>query len=166
MRHSAKQDRETVETRELRNKALELRKRGYNFRQIAQALDITVSSAHKTVQVAIAEIPRDNAIDVRLLELERVDRMLDAIWDAATSGDVRAIDTALRLMERRAKYLGLDAPVKAELTGKDGEPLEIQLRPVIMIPPERVNGSSERHLGSNGAPESPSGLDPKPGPTN
>ena len=46
------------------------------------------------------------------LEVERLDVMLLAIWQDVRSGDTQAINTALRIMERRARLMGLDAPTK------------------------------------------------------
>jgi hypothetical protein len=40
--------------------------------------------------------------------------MLNAIWTAATNGDLQAQAGVLRLEERRAKLLGLDAPKQIE----------------------------------------------------
>ena len=39
--------------------------------------------------------------------------MTVALWPAAMRGDVTAVTGLLRIMERRAKLLGLDAPVKS-----------------------------------------------------
>jgi hypothetical protein len=36
------------------------------------------------------------------------------VWTKALNGDVRAVDSVLRIMERRAKLLGLDAPTKID----------------------------------------------------
>jgi len=47
------------------------------------------------------------------LELERLDVMLLALWRRVQNGDERAIDRALKIEERRAKLLGLDAPIRA-----------------------------------------------------
>jgi len=52
---------------------------------------------------------------VRALELERCDRLQAAVWPAATQGDVAAVAAVLRIMERRARYLGLDAPVLVDV---------------------------------------------------
>jgi hypothetical protein len=45
---------------------------------------------------------------VRQLELERLDRLLIALWDLATGGSLGAIDRVLKVMQRRAELLGLD----------------------------------------------------------
>ena len=52
---------------------------------------------------------------MRELELRRLDKLLDAQWDKALNGDLGAVQAVLRIMDRRATYLGLDAPVKVDL---------------------------------------------------
>ena len=43
-------------------------------------------------------------------ELDRLDKMLQGLWSEARRGNYHSIDRVLRIMERRARYLGLDAP--------------------------------------------------------
>ena len=49
------------------------------------------------------------------MELARLDAMLSALDDKIEAGDTKAIGTALRIMDRRAKYLGLDGPIKIDM---------------------------------------------------
>lgn len=50
------------------------------------------------------------------LDLARTDAMICAIWDAATAGNLDAIDRVDKLLTRRAKILGLDAPKRIDAT--------------------------------------------------
>jgi hypothetical protein len=63
------------------------------------------------------------------MELDRLDAMFLAIAGRAATGDVAAIDRALRIQERRAKLLGLDAPtqqtVDATVVQKTPQDLEL-----------------------------------------
>ena len=54
------------------------------------------------------------AKEVLKLELERLDAILLSIWKAISQGHLGAIDRAIKIMERRTRYLGLDAPVKQD----------------------------------------------------
>jgi hypothetical protein len=58
---------------------------------------------------------------VRELELTRLDAMLLPLWRRVQAGEEKAIDRALRIMERRARLLGLDAPTRGELSGPEGQ---------------------------------------------
>ncbi|THA29194.1 hypothetical protein E6R18_25110 [Streptomyces sp. A1277] len=98
----------------------------------------SVRHASKDLVRALEEA-RDNesaeASVYRQQENERLDALLEAVWDKATTPspvfdkerqiigeeiDLKAVDTVLRLMDRRAKLNGLDAPVKTEISGPDG----------------------------------------------
>ena len=62
---------------------------------------------------------------MRTLELERLDKLWFAMYRQATQGNQGAVDRCIRIMERRAKLLGLDAPTKTELSTKDDKPISI-----------------------------------------
>jgi len=49
--------------------------------------------------------------------------MQRALWPTALSGDLGAIDRLVRIMERRARLLGLDSRVEVGLVGPGGGPI-------------------------------------------
>lgn len=104
-----KQGKSETETGERRRRALELRKAGYGYQEIADQLGISnPGNAYRIVQNALKATYREPADEVRKLELERLDRLMRAIWEQAIEGDGDSIDRILRLMSRRARLLGLD----------------------------------------------------------
>jgi hypothetical protein len=110
--------------------ALELRKRGWAYREIGEHFGITTAAAHLRVKTALAECRKQTeelADDVREIELQRLDRSLKALELAIESGDARAIDTSIRLAERRARLLGLDTAQKHELSGPSGSAVSFAL---------------------------------------
>jgi hypothetical protein len=147
MGNTVKRDKLSAETQERRRQALDLRKRGLTYPQIAKAMSVSLGTAHKLVQTAISDIPKELAEDVRLLELERLDRMLAGMWPKAIAGDPKAVAAAVKIMDRRAKYLGIDAPIKAELTGKDGgqlaPPLQIAIEAMIVLRDVALHGGQD-----------------------
>lgn len=101
---------------------------GYNSAATARSDLKRALEAHRDEERAEISVYRQQ-------ENERLDALLEAAWPAATTpkairnkeGDVvgeeidmRAVDTVLRLMDRRAKLNGLDMPVKTEVSGPDG----------------------------------------------
>jgi hypothetical protein len=63
------------------------------------------------VNNTLMDIQESMAIDVegvRQMELQRLDKLLTALWDSATGGTLGAIDRVLKVMQRRAELLGLD----------------------------------------------------------
>jgi hypothetical protein len=92
-------------------KALELRKAGATYQAIADQLGYAgPHGAHQAVASALKATLREPADELRELELVRLDSALLAIWRRVQGGDDKAIDRLVRIMERRAKMLGLDAP--------------------------------------------------------
>lgn len=104
---------------ERRLQALELRKAGATYRAIGARLGVSEAQSYKDVQTELQRIAAESAdvaADVRTLELERLDALLLALWAQAKQGNQGAVDRVLRVMERRAKLLGLDAPTKIDHT--------------------------------------------------
>lgn len=99
---------------------LEQRKRGKSVRQI-EALSEEVlgyrlakSTVQERYEAAIADIKVPLVEEVRAQEIERMDMYLDKLSAKIDEGDEKAIATALRISERRAKLLGADAPVNVQ----------------------------------------------------
>jgi hypothetical protein len=119
MNHS-KANHIAFEATERQRQAVELRKAGVSFVQIAERLGYADhSGAYRAVTAALKKTLKEPAEAVREMELARLDAMILGVWPRARSGDDAAIRSMLRIMERRAAYLGLDAPVKREITLHD-----------------------------------------------
>ena len=124
---------ETIECKKRAAQALELRIEGHSFSHIAEAVGYNSTQAcFSAVTRAIREIIREPAQELVKIDLERLDGMWTASYKAAKNGDEKAVLSCMRIMERRAKLLGLDTPSKHELTGKDGTPLPSS--PVVILP--------------------------------
>ncbi len=94
-------------------RALELRKAGLGFEAIASRLGYRgPSGAYYAVASAMRRTLQEPADELRALELARLDDLLAGLWLDARQGNVAKIDRVLRIMERRATLLGLDAPKK------------------------------------------------------
>lgn len=107
-------------------KALELRRAGLGFEAIGAQLGLKKSQAHRLVVAGLAEARAQvvaSADDLRSEELSRLDGMLTGLWPRARKGEVAAVDRVLKIGERRAKLLGLDAPTKVAETDPDGNPV-------------------------------------------
>lgn len=117
---------ETAEAKMRAAKALELRMEGKTFSVIAQEAGYnSPQAAHDAVKRALDATLREPADRLRALELERLDVLWQIQYLNAQAGDVQAMAACMKIMERRAKLLGLDAAVKAEVTGADGQPLTV-----------------------------------------
>jgi hypothetical protein len=124
-----------IEAVERHREALELRALGKTLEQIADKLGYaSASGASKAIDSALQRTLQEPADTVRSLELRRLDIMLEATMPAAMRGIPQAVDRVLKIMERRAKLLGLDAPQKQEITGAGGGPVAIDLVEVVRPP--------------------------------
>jgi hypothetical protein len=66
----------------------------------------------------LADKCREEAVHVRDLELHRLDELYLIAYRAISDGnDLAGIDRCLRIMERRAKLLGIDAAAKVDVQG-------------------------------------------------
>jgi hypothetical protein len=99
---------------EFRRQCLDLRKRGYTYQKIAEALNSRSGTVEKGIKKALAEMIAEPAAEVLLLELARLDLLLIPQMSAAIRGNQGACDRAIKIMERRAKYLGLDKKEEAD----------------------------------------------------
>ena len=117
---AAKSSVRRIRTTEKTLRALELRKRGLNYTQIGEKLGCARSTACRYVLSELENLAdkcREEAVHVRDIELQRLDALYLKAWEAVEEGDLPAIDRCLRIMERRAKLLGLDAAEKIEHSG-------------------------------------------------
>lgn len=88
-------------------------------REASDELDIplaTINRDMKAVRVEWQAIRVAAADSATAEDLQRLAAAEKAIWPAVEKGDVTAIDRLLRIMERRAKLLGLDAPKRIDIT--------------------------------------------------
>ncbi len=120
-----------IKAREKHAEALQLRKEGKSYQAIADKLGYAdPSGAMLAVKNALDRITLEDAEDVKKMELERLNQMLESLDWKLAMGDYNAIDRALRIMDRRARYLGLDAPTKiapTDPTGKQQASARIEL---------------------------------------
>jgi hypothetical protein len=94
---------------DMRRTATDLRKAGASYSQIAKQVGYaTTTAAHKAVGTVLADNGKEPTAEVVRMELERLDAMLLGLWAQARSGHLGAVDRVLKIMERRAAYLGLD----------------------------------------------------------
>jgi hypothetical protein len=115
----------SVAARVKEGQAVQLRMAGANLAEIAAAVGYAdPSGADRALQRGMARLGQpEEAAKLRQLELARLDRMQRSIWEKARDGHGESIDRVLRIMERRARYCGLDAPVKVAETDSQGRDL-------------------------------------------
>ena len=104
---------EDIKRMETEWQCVELRKAGVSYENIAKKLGLgNASCALQMVRRALSRVDTEATKDLRDLETRRLDDMLFSIWGHVRKGHFGAIEKALKIMERRARLLGLDSPVK------------------------------------------------------
>ncbi|MBB4893550.1 hypothetical protein FHS39_002581 [Streptomyces olivoverticillatus] len=103
---------------------------GHTYTEIAEALGYSSRGAvYVDVKRALEKhvIEEGLAIEAwRELELAKLDALQKAIWPKAMEGDPRAIEAALKILDRRARMLGLDSAIKLEVLTVDALDAQIQ----------------------------------------
>ncbi len=110
-----------------RAEALGYRKHGYTYHQIGEWMKCSHVTAYNLVKKSIKDIYREDACDLVDLELARLDDLQASIAEQALAGNLQALDAYLKIMDRRARYVGINAPTKLETTGKNGDAIKIDI---------------------------------------
>jgi hypothetical protein len=136
MANGKKTDQARIRTAERRQRALDLRKNGATYRQIADTLAVSLQVAYEDVQRPLAELAaleQTSAEELRTMELMRLDAAQLALAPKMKLGDPQVVNAWVRVSESRRKLLGLDAPAKTALTNPDGSPAAYaELRAVVL----------------------------------
>ena len=99
-------------------KALELRRAGLTYLEISKKMGLVKATVWNLVQDALISTIKEPADAVRALELERLDFITRKLEKRVNDGEDKAINTLLKVMDHRARILGLFAPVTIQ--GPDG----------------------------------------------
>jgi hypothetical protein len=120
---------------EFDHRAAMLRSRGKTYKQIGEMLGIPLQTAYSMVKRAIDDIPTEATVELIALELAKLDNheqkyygIMEKLHQHVTlKGDIvefdddalvmKALEGLLKISDRRAKLLGLNAPVRTELAG-------------------------------------------------
>lgn len=115
-----------------RMEIVNLRVAGWSQPQIAQHYGVKQCTISNILNATIKKwnrLEKEGVEELRRMELARLDEYLRALWPSIVrsedetkkytyrgDGRARAVEVALKIGERRAKLLGLDAPEKTDLT--------------------------------------------------
>lgn len=113
-----------------RQRALQLRKAGATYDQVAQQVGYSNrGTAYRAVQAALDELPGETIAETMLLDEQRLEQLVMALWPKAIKGEgwaaeriVKVIELRLKLQEQRRQV------VPAE--NSDGPLHQLRLRTV------------------------------------
>jgi hypothetical protein len=132
---------------EREQRILELRRAGATWETIAARTGYaSASGAHKAYQRLAERFVKPALNELREMELDRLDRLQAGVWGKAITGDIRALDAVLRIIDRRARLLGLEAPkevnLKAEVNTYDRDSIDAEVARLVAL----LDGGSPREL--------------------
>jgi len=155
MSKSAQKDIEEFELLEKERKVVELRHMGITYEVIAKQVGYaSPSGAFHAYERALARYPKETVEKKRELAESRLERLLAGVWTKALRGETPAIMATLKIFERQAKLMGLDAPQKIEtdLTVYDGgDDIDEQVRRFAYLIAQ-AREDNQQGFGNGGAP--------------
>lgn len=108
-----------IAARERASNALELRKAGLTYAEIAKALGYADNSgAERAVKKAIDRLGLEAAKDVVLMDLARLDEFQKRCTASLREGDLSQIDRIMRIMTMRHNLLGITSDSYREAVAK------------------------------------------------
>jgi transcriptional regulator len=126
----------TTMTAQRAHKAFELRKQGWSYREIAKEL----GTSHQTIAKDLKKIfdaYLEQSLEMRAYEVSLEQARLDDMWQSVyadfRTGNMKAADQLIKIMERRAKLLGLDT-------------VQTSKQISVSVTPEQIQGMSDDEL--------------------
>jgi hypothetical protein len=90
-----------------------MRREGHSWQAIASRLGYSSpSSAYNAFKTARDRNLSGDLEELRALENDRLDMIQYSLWDRAVSGDLKALDLVLKVIDRRCRLNGLYAPLR------------------------------------------------------
>jgi hypothetical protein len=113
--------------------AIDYRLQGHRYDEIAEQMGVNADQARELVHAGLLSIVRENWREQLIIDLQRIDQMLAAIYSQAANGDTEAIRTVIvlrrereivqRQFERQASFELFSPPnVTANDEATDGNP--------------------------------------------
>jgi hypothetical protein len=107
--------RVNIRSLKMKTHILDLFSQGCTIPGISKKMEISRSAVREALREAIKmerskyDESREDAVQ---FELKRLQRLIKLMWAKAKDGKIKATSVILRILERRSKLLGLDAPTK------------------------------------------------------
>lgn len=109
--------RANIEREERRRKVAANLLAGLNYREIAEALNVSLGTVSSDVEALLKRWRAEQISQVgewQALNVKRLDRAINAIWGDVANGNLAAIDRLQKLIEQQGKLLGFDQSMHIE----------------------------------------------------
>lgn len=88
--------------------ALEYRRQGHSYPMIAKQMGHSAGYCYELVAEGLHNITIESATALYTLEMERLNELLASIYAMAAGGDIKSIETCLKIQERIDRLVGLE----------------------------------------------------------
>lgn len=103
--------------RERQHAALELRKAGATYKDIARQLNYSSpQAAFRAVKQLLEETKQESTTEFRKVQFERLNYMILKLWPRVQAGEDRAIAQVASLMAQQDRLMGTEAPVEHKIS--------------------------------------------------
>lgn len=129
---------ENILLEERRQRVLALRVAGFTLQQIADQIEkeygeklprvYNTQIVHNDLTVVLQRRDIESSkfiLETKQIELERLDALWLVAYNMALGGDIKAMAMCIKIMERKAKFIGADAPEKLNVRDWRTEILEL-----------------------------------------
>lgn len=103
------------------NKVMEMRRDAIPFRDIANKVGVSLSTAHEDYQLAIRETYRGSTTELISTQHQRLENLYATYITLAETGDHDAANICLKVIEQTNKLFGLNGAVKLDAQGGAAE---------------------------------------------
>jgi transposase len=113
-----------------------LRLTGMSIRDIAKVTNLSTGTVENRIKAEINATVQPLADELRAIEVARMDRWLEKLNeqiedDECAPRTARNVEVAVKVAERRAKLLGIDAPQQIEATVTEVTQADLALRELL-----------------------------------
>lgn len=105
--------------------------KGHTLRQIEKELQIPRATVARYRDKALMAVGTPVIEEARAQELRRLEELTEVLWPLCMSGDDKAMNTYLKVSEKRAALLGLNKPIQVESTVTEISQAERELADMI-----------------------------------
>ena len=123
-----------------RIEVFELRKTGMELREIAKIVGTSHGTVHQDLKKVLAErLARRDEVVEEYVEIQKaqLNSMVEKYWPKVQEGDIGAGYLLLAVLKRQAELLGLDAPIRQELSTNADLPMQIEVL-YALKPPQQL----------------------------
>ena len=148
--------KKAIELKKRRSRVLELRRSGCSLEAISAVIvtefgipSYNRSRAYEDIQATLKELSAEtslNAEQYRTLELERLDNWQSTLQSQIEAGNTRAIDTAVKIRDRRCNLLGINAPIQLMVTERADAIVDKELKTFMIAVKELISESAYGEL--------------------